>query len=320
MNYIAGRYDFQSTYFPKKDDTLNQQRLIESIVNGFQKTPIELLISILSILGIVLLFILFSFFYQYYVKSKLSLQWVLEYESLIRKFNLSINELDLIDQLAQYLIDSSRKVLLLKNRNTLQKALSIWIKDRGHNSVYSDSLTTKLFGDLTVKTQNYPIKFISAEGEVFSGIFSSREKNTVIITDVKSVRKRETLDISRLFVQKFNGIASHAVSSYKQIDSSTIQLNLLEFKEHHKQFTKDLNVFVYTQENILPEKSHLRLLENNQGILENTEGVLQKDHAIKVSFKTEIKNYNRVNAIVTAVSLNKKIVKINFGYLNDPRD
>jgi hypothetical protein len=95
---------------------LDQKTILEAIVQGFQKSPEQRIVS-LSIIGLmVILLSLLPLFYRLYQRLKQSGYWKKEHDKLIRKYNLTINEMDLIDNLSNFLIEPLHKNLRLKSK------------------------------------------------------------------------------------------------------------------------------------------------------------------------------------------------------------
>lgn len=296
---------------------MDQISFFEAIVAGFQKTNKEVIISLLTIFGLVFVFFLTTILYKFILKKRKSHIWTSEYNKLIRKHDLTINEIDLLDELAHFLIDENRKILLLKNDNTLQFALSLLEKKLGRKADFANSLTAKLFGEISREFPQRPVRLFDGKGKVYSGRFASREGNIVTINETKLVKTNETSGAARLFIQSFKGIMSHGVSAVEVLSANSLKIHLLKASLPENGYQMVSNVFLYVPGKENPVETSMKISSGGQAIIENPRGLLSIGLSVKVSFRTEIKKIHRVNAIVLGISFNKKYAKLKLGYIKD---
>ncbi|MDA3811776.1 MAG: hypothetical protein PF518_15765 [Spirochaetaceae bacterium] len=304
---------------------MNQRTLLETITEGFRKTPMETALNATIIIGIIVLIFLASLLNRLRIQSRVRKLWLNEYNLLIREKDLTINEINLLDILSKFLTDPFRKTLLLKNRNTFHKALSLWKKKSGEESVFAQSLIKKLFTEeQSILPEGFeksfdigrPARFIAMDGRTYSGQMTKRNGDIIILANVKKLENNAKSGQARLFVQDYRGIVSHSVSNVKNIDSDSLQLNLSSTGNLAEKYRLSLSeIYVYPDESGIPLKNSLKLLPKGLGIIKNTDQMFKVGQAVKVAFRKDSKEIYRVNAIVKSVSLNKQYATLKFGYL-----
>lgn len=303
---------------------MNQQALLEAISAGFHKTTEDLILNISLILGLLLMMISLSVLYNRLSKNKMYALWQREYEGLIRKFDLTINEIDFIGELSLFLVDKRRSVLLLKNKNTFLGALELWKKKEGHISEYSERLLKKIYGVESQKTlmpgsslygKGRPARYVASDGRVFSGIIASRDKKHIQLEDVKSLGIIEKKGLNTLYIQDFRGIYSKTVTEARKTGPTTWTVLLSESTVKNKVSVSDIYMYIPGSEK--PLKSRILRLKNGMAVIVNPGVKLKMSQAVKIAFRTDKDSLYRVNALVTGISLNKKVVRIKLGYIRN---
>lgn len=303
---------------------MDKTSLLRAIAEGFQKTPWEAFISLIIITALLVLAFMVSHIYKFVILNQSNKKWTSEYNLLIRKLNLTINELDLIDDLSVFLVNPIRKILLLKNRNTFNHAISKLQKGKGLNLKNHDILIKKIFGDeienVPFQSEKLfgpkrPVSFVNTDGKVYSGRLSSRDGNKVSISEVKQVSQKENVESGSLLIQDFRGIHSHAVSKVESPDLNTFQLTISKTPIEGKDQTQISSAFIILPDSKSPIQTKIRLLSNESAIMEIPHGQLKIHQDIKVSIRTSITANYWVNATVTGISLNKRYAKLKFGYV-----
>lgn len=300
---------------------MRQQMILKAIAEGFQKTTSEYLLEVSMISGLLISLILVSIFYNIHYKKKKYRVWHQEYEDMIRKYDLTINEIDFIDELALFLIDRNRKTLILKNMNTFQSALSQW-KKKGKTTVYSDRLLKKLFGIeanalAQKKTPSFgngrPARFVASDGKTFSGFIGSRDEQTIRLDHILEGRVTKETGFGQVFIQDYKGIISKPVTSVKELNNGSKLLSISNGPSHKDVTIPDIYIFVPGTES--PIKTRLLKLKGKTGIIENPGLTFKQDQTLKIAFQADVEKSYRVNAMVTGISLNKSFIRLQLGYL-----
>jgi hypothetical protein len=309
---------------------MDQRTLLEAIAEGFRKTPIEAIVSLFIMIGFILLFSLVSFFYRTMVQIRSRNEWQDEYDRLIHSLDLTINELDFLDELARFLVNPVRKILLLKNRNTYQHALTLWKKNGGKNADLELNLIKKIFGEKDSLLPDgfekpfgtgRPARYITKEGVVYSGYLKSKNGNILVLEKIKKLKTPEKTGLGHLFLQDYRGFISHKVSDFKELDSNSILLHLSGPALSSTKKTTLSKIYVYPDiEGSLPHKSRMILMPNGLGMVENPDGMLKSGQAIKIAMLREINKIYRVNALVVKVSMNKRYAWLKFGYVKKKKN
>lgn len=303
---------------------MDQQTLLDAIANGFRKTPREAFISAGIISAVVLLFFLISIIYQSIIKGKNEKNWNSEFDKLVREKDLTINELDLIDEMALYLIDSRRKILLVKNRNTFHIALSKLDKNKKPDSDFVQNMIKKLFDEKDLqKIQNFddhfgsgrPARLCLTNGHVYTGHVLIRNEKFYTIDKVKKIKNQNEKPENRLFIQDFKGIIVQPISEVKKLPDMSLKLYTKTeiIKKPVKVSIGD--VYVFPIGNMKPIETNMLLLPNGTGVIENPQGILKTGHAIKLSLEENTNAQFRMNCLVIGLNFNKRYAKVKFGYV-----
>ncbi|MBB6481328.1 hypothetical protein [Spirochaeta isovalerica] len=246
---------------------------------------------------------------------KLHHLWSDEYNNEIRLLNLSINELDLIDRMSLHLKDRKRKILLLKNRNTFEKALSLVSNNEKDPTPYARELKEKLFGIKFEKSKDgIPTQLITETGEVFTGYLIDRKGQKLKIGNISKSSEKRNPGKNRIYIQNFYSLESHLVRTVLLLgDEAVIEIDERKNSIADRGFLKDVSIYIPGHEH--PEKTRMKLLPGNKALIENPGRKLKAGDAFKLSVKRDAHGISWINAVVTSVSLNGKLARIRFGYL-----
>lgn len=304
---------------------MNQNALLKAIAEGFRKTPAEAILSVLIIAGIILFISLISYLYKYVTLSRIRKSWEKQYNKVVRIKDLTINELDFLDQLALSLVDPMRKILLLQNRNTFHNAQILWEKKWEKKALIAPDLIKKIFGEEhSVLPEGFhkpfgagrPARYVTSKGVVYSGTITTRKGNILLLSNVKKLENREDSPVDRLVVQDYRGFVSHSVSSVKAQANNMMELTLSKTPIKEKKQVPLSKIYIYPDiQGALPVKTPMILLPNGMAMIENPDGILKTGQTIKVALRTEIKKLYRVNAFVVKISLNRRYAWVKFGYV-----
>ena len=298
--------------------------ILEALSEGLKKTPRQALVAFLVIIGLALLFPLVFRIYRAVSGRKDAVRWDAEFQALVRKKNLTINEIDLLGRLSAYLADTRRKALLLTNPNTFRSALARLEAKEKRPADHARALTDKLFGnDDSILPEEIddpmgrgrPARYRTEEGLVYSGKLGGRNGSDLVIVDVVAMKGLEKRDDPRLFVQDFRGVSSYPVVSAARTEPDAFTVRVSSDKPKKKERISLSSIHVYPPGSADSLPTHLLSLDEGTGVIENPGGVLSKGDAVKLAFMTDQHRHYRVNAIVTGLSRKRRAAYLRFGYL-----
>ncbi len=307
---------------------MDQKAIFSAIQGRFRELNANAVQNTAVLLVLFLLLILLLLLYRRVQRGLLQREWKDEYNRLIRQFDLTINELDLLNRMAVYLDDRSRKNLLLTNRNTFHHSLKLLESHEGNIPRFSDSLTHKLFSEGTAELPEgfetlfglgRPVRYISPEGDVFGGQIILRESDRIILGDVRPLRggprNPDIRGEGRIFIQDYRGLMSHGVVKKTVLSETSLQLDLGQERGRTGEFQLP-DIFIYLPGDPVPLESSFYRVSEGMGIVENPGGRLKMDQSVKVALQRDSNNHYHVNALVRGLSLNRRYAKLKFGYLN----
>ena len=282
-----------------------------------------------------IIFLLFLFFLLLYRRGQHSLsvrEWKKDFQRLIRKFDLTVNELDLLGRMALYLDDPARRNLLLTNRNTFHHIMMLLEKEEGGVPPFAESLTHKVYGkgvrDMPEGFEmlfglGRPVRFISSEGSVYGGQIIQRENRKIILGNVHplscTLERQNVSGEGRIFIQDFRGLLSHEVAKKTVLSETSIELDLgaeLPADSRKNKFRLP-DIYIFPPGSGTPLKSHFYKVSEGMGVVENPGGILKMDQSVKVALQKDTSHHFHVNALVRWVSLNKRYARLKFGYLDE---
>ena len=189
---------------------------LRSISEGFKRSPEYLFFAFGVMAAIVLLFIFLNAFINARERRKTRDVLNKSYYRLARSHNLTINEMDLLDRMAKYLLDSKKKYLLLTNEHTFSTCLHRLKEEEPLPADVFISLRDKL--NFTIHgllkpaydTQNLlpaaPVKIELDKGGTINGdIFKNRPDALVLKLAERHPKLRRGTDIT-LYSHDFRGI------------------------------------------------------------------------------------------------------------------
>jgi hypothetical protein len=303
---------------------LDQKTILEAIVQGFQKSPEQRIVS-LSIIGLmVILLSLLPLFYRLYQRLKQSGYWKKEHDRLIRKYNLTINEMDLIDNLSNFLIEPLHKNLILKNKNTFMRTLSLYEKQIGEPSPFAKDLMIKIFGERGDEFPKgfekahgigRPVRLYTFDGNIYSGYLTAKKREVLTLAVIKVASTEKKNNLGRIFIQDYGGIIYYPISSISQMGENTWRIKIAEKSSKNKKPIILPDVLVHCHSEQEPFKTPMIIYSNGFCRIENVNGILKKGKAIKISLLKDSNKIYRGNALITGLSLNKKSATLKFGYV-----
>ncbi len=298
--------------------------IFEAIAQGFRKTPEQTVNALLISAGILIIIPLASLLYKAVMKKRTAGEWENDFQAFIREKDLTVNELDLLDDLFPFLKDPRRKILMLHNRNTFLLALGRLEEKTGHPQEFGENLEKKLFGEeksiLPEDLKNplgpgRPARYIASDGKVFTGRITSGKGNVVGLGFLETMKARTEPGKERLLVQDFRGILIYPVSSVSRTGEDSLRLEVSPRAVKQKDRIAPSSIDLYPPGTSRPIETRLLQLNNGIGAIENPDGILKTGQTVKLSFRTEFDKHYRINAVVTGLSGRKRIARLKFGYL-----
>ena len=311
---------------------MDQNAIFKAIQDKFDELGANAGRNMVILIIIILLFLFFLILYRLGQHSRSVKEWQTDYYKLIRKFDLTVNELDLLGRMALYLDDPARKNLLLSNRNTFHHALMLLEKKEGGVPRFADSLTHKVYGEGVKELPEgfemlfglgRPVRFISSDGSVYGGQIIQRENRKIILGNVHSLTSTlEHQNVSgegRVFIQDFRGLISHGVAKKTVLSETSLELDLgpVSSADSKRNKFRLPNIYIFPPGSSTPMETHFYKVSEGMGVVENPGGILKMDQSVKVALQKDTSHHYHVNALVRWVSLNKRYAKLKFGYLDE---
>ncbi len=298
--------------------------ILESISRALFKTPGEEIKELLIIVALFLVIPLLSALYRVIHNSRSIRQWQRDFHRVVRNKNLAINEIDLLDKLAGYLVEPRRKILLLENRNTLLFALARLEAREGTPAPLAGQLVDKIFGEdkeahhATIPFGSArPARYIASDGQVYTGQVSERQENLLILGHLKKTAEHPPTDESQVYIQDSHGIAVFPVVSANFTPPDSVTLKITSFRNVRAKPKHLASVYIDPGQGAKPVKARLRGLSGRVGIIENPGKILRKGQTVKVSLETDLNKRFHANALIVGLSVNRSKAKLKFGYLKD---
>jgi hypothetical protein len=158
-----------------------------------------------------------------------------------------------------------------------------------------------------------PARYIDPEGRTFSGVIASTDTHSMTLKNVIEMDIREKSGRGQLFIQDYKGIISKPVSSFKILEKASLLVNIGEIPLEKKVSLSDIYILLPGGEK--PVKTTLIKLEKGTGIILAPDMKLGLGQALKLSFRVDLDTSFNVNALITGISLNKRYIRLKFGYL-----
>ncbi len=248
------------------------------------------------------------------------------YEKLIRKLNLTINELDLIDELSVYLKDSDKKYLLLTNRGTFRHAAEYLSAVSTIRTDLLDSLSAKLgfshnidqIPDHTTRSlqANSAVKLSLNSGETADAdIYSVSDVNMLIKTD-EIQNQVSPGDYIELFTCSYSGIAFYQLKVNK-VKENLIEVNHEMESEPVKKKVR-LKIYIQSEDEDYQDhqESELLLLSQDAAVIINTqEHELHPEEDIRIYLSNDVTRNCFANAEVTRLIKMGKFAIVKFKHI-----
>lgn len=248
------------------------------------------------------------------------------YEKLIRKLNLTINELDLVDELTAYLKDPAKKYLLLTNRGTFRHAAQQLSEASTIRTDLLDSLSAKLgFSHNTDQTPdhttralqaNSAVKLVLDNGETADAdIYSVSEANLLLKTD-EILNRISQGDEIELFSCSYSGIAFYRLKVNK-VKENLIEVNHEMESDPEKKKVR-LKVYIQSEDEDFQDhqESELLLLSQDAAVIRNTkEHELHPEEDIRVYLSNDVTRRCFANAEVTRLIKMGKFAVVRFKHI-----
>ncbi|MDC7222913.1 MAG: hypothetical protein PQJ60_04180 [Spirochaetales bacterium] len=309
---------------------MDQKAIFMAIQDRFMELQANVFLNLIVLLILLILILVFLVLYRRNIRSKSVKEWRTEYNRLVREFDLTINELDLLNRMVVFLDDRARINLLLTNRNTYHHVLKLLEKKEEGIPRYSESLTEKLYGQGVAEMPEgfetlfgfgRPVRLISALGRVYTGHIITRESKRIVLGNVhllqENLKNSDVRDMGRLFIQDYRGLTSHGVSEIHELSETSFELILSSDEPTRKNGFRLPDIYIFLPGEKEPVKTHFYRVSEGMGLVENPGGLLKMDQTVKVALQKDTNHHYHVNGVVRAMTLNKRYARLKFGYLNE---
>jgi hypothetical protein len=304
---------------------------LRGISLGFQKSPFELILAIILFFSILAFLIIAYIVLKRINKAKLIKVLEDKFSDLIREFNLTVNEIELINSMSRYLLYPEKKYLLLVNRHTFNYALHKLKEEREIQPSLINSLQEKLKYttynplDAPVSTEylyaDMPVILETKEKKIW-GLVKEVDSNKISIKvpDTVELPLKETK--VNLIVYDFRGIFVFSTS----VQKTNEHMLYLEHSDNRvliqreKAVTKEIKMDVFIQHEGLgqrPVKSTLLTLGSSYASLSNPEKRFRIKEDVRLFFTKNDSPWFQVNAEVVRLSKGGAVIHVRFGHLKD---
>ena len=304
---------------------LTIEKLLEGIAKDFLTTTGDIIVFSIMVVTIIIVFILLSALLRSRESKKVRTSLLARYEELIRKYDLTINELDLIDEMSEYLRNREKKYLLLTNRPTFLYALQELKTGKAVPEQYVSSIAAKVGISENLKADNLnstkklavntPVKIEITDRQRYIGLISGSDEESFTVNIKKpdiSIPSQKTLSV---YVCNFRGIHFYRVSLINTREK-TLRCSHSDSMEFVK---SNANLNVYIQREGIKHESMIqgKVISFWKGgaLLTNPDKKLRKDDDIRISFIPSGVNHYFTNAEVVKNARSKTIVEVRFKHL-----
>jgi hypothetical protein len=297
------------------------ETVLDAISKALNAGRYDVMTVLLVVIAIILFFVVLSSVLKFTNRKKTRESSEASYQHLIRKYNLTILEVDLILELAETLKNPKKKYQLLIDKTSLRIAvqklgdlpeeklllLNSIKKKTGlaAETEHKDSLSTKSF------SRGMPVYLELQSREIcHAEIYSISDSDlTIKISDKKNAVKDEAV---RLYSFSSPGINTYSLKIIKSKEG-LISTHHAQLSEPDKKALKlEVNFIYEGDDNIQTHRSVVHQLVNKGAVLDNPTDILQAGDKIKISPVNDMKNLFQVSAEVDKVSTVKKLVFIKF--------
>ena len=294
------------------------------------------MITVILIVSLFLIFFIISKLKQIIEKKRLSFLYREKYSKLIRNFNLTLSEIDLINKMAIYLKNPEKKYLLLINKHTFNYCLAYVEKNEPAESLKGiitlrEKLgfdkydpfekpfsTLNLYKGMPVKISKKNIKnLIWNTGK----IINISDKNIIVeFTDDLSLPDKGT-EI-KMAVHDFRGVFLFN-TKVDYWDKNILYLHHTHNRvaiQQRQYYRRKMNLKVFLKNDAIKEEmkeSQLIDISGNGASLLNPGKNFKKGDDIRFFFHNDENEWYGVNAEVIRLSQMGKTMHIRFGHLKD---
>lgn len=304
---------------------LTIEKLLESIAKDFLTTRSDIIMFAVLVAAFIIVFILLSILLRFSERKKIKTVFHEKFEELIRKFDLTVNELDLIGEMSRFLRNRDKKYLLLTNKATFLYALQELKAEKQFSADYAASLAAKIgvaenlqidhLNSTKKLEQNTPVKIEPADGKRFIGIIVKKQNSSFTVRIKTEGSPVPSTGKILLYVCNFRGIHFYKVPIIDTRD------NLITFSHSNTMELKKSNI----QLNVYIRKEGLKLEKQEKGkvisfwkggaLITNPGKQLRKDDDIRISFLPSDSNPYFTNAEVVKIGKGKKAAEVRFKHL-----
>lgn len=305
----------------------NTRTILEAISKALNSGQNDVAVFIVSLTAVIILFIMLALIINSGNKHKIKKSAFSAYQKLVRKFNLTVLETDLLEELARSLLHPEKKYLLLINKGTFRYSVQ---KLKGLNKEkleLIESLSSKLGFSSGLKLGNVfstklfkpgmPVKIEDQEKHVFPAEINSVSENNITIKykgreyKIKEGEKLtmlactfEGFKVYSLTVEK----AKEGLFSSKHAEPETLTRKAVKFRvivENEKGFQKE------------SAKTTVISIYEKGAVLRNTTERLRVGDDIKIYLNHDTGRIRHVNAEVVKAPLLGKTATVRFTHIKN---
>ena len=250
------------------------------------------------------------------------------YEIRIRKLDLTIRQLDVIDLLAKHLHDPSKKYLLLTNPNTFRHCVVAAGKLEPPHDGALAALEARLGFGSAERIAIALGEFMPATGAVVKleqeGL-ASRVLARTVSTGAKVLRVRLASNPGltrgaeiRVYAQHPSGlVVASGILTAVDRNETVIQIST-PFDEPDNLRLEDNTLKVFIKPELgrtEPEASELRALWSTGALLDNPDRSYRRRDDVQIVFHRDPERWVYVNAEVVALKKRRRLMKVRFSHL-----
>jgi hypothetical protein len=306
-------------------DQLTIEKFLSGIAEDFLTTRSDIITFAVVIAAIIIVFVLLFFLLRFFEQKKVRTVFHEKFEELIRKFDLTINELDLLGEMSRFLRNRNKKYLLLTNKATFLYALQELKAEKKIPAEYAASLAAKIgvaenlridhLNSTKKLEQNTPVKLEPAKGQRFIGVIAKKQNGSFTVRIKNEGAPVPAKNKLLLYVCNFRGIHFYKVPI---IDTGG---NLITFAHSDTmelmKNNAQLNVYI-RKEGLKAEKQEKgKVISFWKGgaLITNPAKQLRKDDDIRIAFLPSDSNPYFTNAEVVKIGSGKSVAEVRFKHL-----
>lgn len=304
------------------------QEKLESISRGLQLSGNDLwyFISFIVLLtaGIIIVYLVMDFLEKHRLR-----KWAGEkYQLMIREFDLTIREMDLLDQMAVFLINPLKKYLLLQNRGTYSSVLRQLSLVRKIPEEVERSLAEKLGFPYVQYTKQLhstldisravPVAVADSTGNLTLCLSEGHSTGRLSLKTIRgTVKLKPGMDVTLyVYTYRYLYLFETKVFSVDKDSFSVLEVDTAVLDADSRKKKLELPVYITPESlNYYVWQTEIVRIIKGGAIIRNPDKSIRKGDDIKITFHpVYAKNYH-LNCEVLKVSKNKKYIYTVFSHI-----